>query len=304
MIKEASRDHKTEIYELWKVSNPDCDLNFLSFYFRNLYDQSKTIVQEEDCHIIGSVSINEHILNFKEKLLYVSYILGNCVLPKYKKNGCVKQLMNEMIDEASHNHLITLVRAENPKLYEAFGFQTIYLRRRYIIQREYLDEVFPIRVAYSATAKELLNAYRKFVNHFDGFYVRDLSYYEMLLKELEFGSKHLIVYKDLNEDVIGYLIYEIRNNYVVIKEAIYLESVALTRMMKAIIGDYEIISIEVSECENLEKIFPLATPRHIDYMMARINNYELLNKLFNTKAKTVEEAYSILKKPLWLHEYY
>ena len=79
-----------------------------------------------------------------------------------------------------------------------------------------------------------------------------------------------------------------------------MESIALQRMMKEILGDHEAIIVEVSQSEKLEKIFTLAIPKRSAFMMARINSYPLFNKLFNAKAKTPKEAYAILKKPLWL----
>ncbi len=304
MIKEALRDNKTEIYELWKTDHPNFDLNYLSFYFRNLFDQGKTLIKEQDRCIVASVTMNTHVLYFKDRLLEISYILGVNTKLEDQKKIYIRELMDSVLDEVNHNHLITLMPATYPKQYEPYGFQVIYTRKRYVIQREYLNKVFPIRVSYKASPKELLNIYQKFTYHFEGYCIRNISYYETLLKELELGNKHLVIYRDPNENVMGYLIYEFCKNQLVINEAIYLESVALTRMMKAIIEDYESLTIEVSQSEKLEKIFPQADSHTIDFMMARINNYNLFNKLVNAKVKTAKEAYALLKKPLWFHEYY
>ena len=304
MVKEAGRDDKSEVYELWKHAYPRQNRNYLSFYFRHLFDEGVCLVQEQDHRIISSLQMNTHVMRFQGKLLNISYILGVSTLPDYRRRGHMRELMNSALDEASHNHLITLVKAFNPRLYEQFGFQVLYERKQYLIQREYLNKIIPLRVAHEAEAKELLKAYRQFIRHFDGYYERDVAYYETLLKELTLGIKQLVTYRDAHGTLCGYLIYQMQKNDLVVKEAVYMESIALQRMMKEILGDHEAIIVEVSQSEKLEKIFTLAIPKRSAFMMARINSYPLFNKLFNAKAKTPKEAYAILKKPLWLHEYY
>lgn len=304
MLKEAMRDDKAEVYELWKHAYPSQNRNYLSFYFRHLFDKGTCLIQEQDHRIISSLQMNTHSMRFHGKLLNVSYLLGVSTLPDYRRRGHMRELMNSALDEASHNQLITLVKAFNPRLYEQFGFEVIYERKQYLIQREYLNKIIPLRVSHEASAKDLLRAYRQFIRHFDGYYERDITYYETLLKELELGIKQMVTYHDAQGNVCGYLIYQMQKNDLVVKEAVYLESIALQRMMKEILDDHEAIIVEVSQSEKLEKIFALAIPKRSAFMMARINSFPLFNKLFNTKAKTVTEAYAILKKPLWLHEYY
>ncbi|MEG1731626.1 MAG: GNAT family N-acetyltransferase, partial [Longicatena sp.] len=87
-------------------------------------------------------------------------------------------------------------------------------------------------------------------------------------------------------------------------EAIYLESVSLLHMLKKAIGMEKEISLSVSLHERLEKLFPLIIPKKQVYMMARINNIALFNKLYNVKIKNTKEAFESIKKPLWCHEYY
>ena len=305
MIREARREDKSEIYELWKQAYPNSEAKYLNFYFRNFYDEGLTLVQEVEDKLVSSLQINTHVLNFQGYLLDVSYLLGMSTLSDYQGQGWMKELFLQAIDETSHNHLITFVKALQPMVYERYGFATIYERKQYVIHRECFDSILDSEyVTKDVNSKELLEAYQTFTIVFDGYRERSIAYYDHLLKELELGIKHIVAYKKENESVSGYLIYEMQGNDLVIKEAIYLDSISLKRMMKSIVGDYAMIRIEVSQSENLEKIFPLVKPERKAYMMARINNYELFNKLFNTQVTTVEEAFQILKKPLWLYENY
>ena len=305
MIKEARREDKNEIYELWKQAYPDSEQKKLNFYFRNIYDDGLTLVQEVDHHIVASLQMNTQVVSFHGYLLDVSYLLGMSTLADYRSRGLMKELFLQALDECSHNHLLTMVKALQPKIYEHYGFSTVYERKQYGIHREYLDAILDSDyVIKDVTSQELLEAYETFTIVFDGYRQRTLAYYDRLLKELELGMKHIVAYKKEKESVSGYLIYETQGNDIIIKEAIYLDSISLKRMMKSILDDYSMIRMEVSSSEQIEKIFPLAKPINKAYMMARINNYELFNKLFNTDVKTVDEAFAILKKPLWYYESY
>lgn len=304
MLRDSCTQDKQEIFDLWKQAYPMQNEEYLQFYFDYVYDQGVGIVYEMDGRIVSSLEMNYHTLYVQGKQLKASYILGASTLPDYRRRGYMQTLMESALDEARHNCLITLIKAFNPKAYQTFGFEVVYHRKAYTLTKATLHTVSSAHVSSQANAKELLHVYRKFVQRFDGYYVRDIPYYETLLKELQLGQKQLLVYRDAHGEVSGYVIYQKRKQERIVQEAIYLESVVLKRLLKKTIGDHHEITVMVSTCERLEKIFPMAIPKKQPYIMARINNFELFNKLYNTKIKTVEQAFSLSKKPLWCHEYY
>lgn len=304
MIRETCKDDKQDVYTLWKQAYPNQNRNYLNFYFKNIFDKGTCIVIEQDNRIVSSLQMNEHVLRLHGKHLKMGYLLGVSTLPDYRRRGHMKQLMECALDEASHNHLITLIEAFNPKLYEQFGFVTIYYHKFYTIHRDTFLKISTAKVSYSADAQELLRAYQNFVIHFDGYYVRDIEYYQVLLNELVVHQKQMVVYRNHNREVCGYLIYQNKKSEILVEEAVYLESIALMRMLKAALGKAEEITIKVSQNEMLEKLFPMVIPKKQPAIMARINNISLFNKLYNKEVKTTREAFSFGKRPLWCHEYY
>lgn len=304
MIREARKDDKSEVYDVWKHAYPNHSRAYLNFYFKHIFDQGICIVKERDRRIVSSLQINEHVLKFHNQHLLVGYIAGVGTLPDYRRKGCMREIMESALDEEAHNHLITLIEAFNPRVYEPFGFETIYYHKFYSIRHEFLEKACTNHLVYSADPKELLLIYQNFVEFFDGSYVRDEQYYILLIKALITDQKKLIVYRDEYKHVKGYLVCQKMKNDVVVREAIYLESAVLIEMLKGALGQHEEILVEVSQSEKLEKIFPLTIPKKQPFIMARINNYDLFNKLFNSNVETVSQAYALNKKPLWLHEYY
>lgn len=304
MLRDAEKIDKADVYELWKQSYPNQDQDDISFYFKNIYDKGCCIVLEQDQKIISSLQINSHILRFQNKQLKVGYILGVSTLPDYRRRGYMRCLMESAIDESGRNHLITLIRGFYPKLYEQFGFETVYERKLYTIPREYLNKVSVTNVSHSAEPQELLEAYREFTRHFDGCYVRNREYYVLLLNERMTTHRQILVYRNRQGEVCGYLIYGKRKQEIFVEEIVYTESVVLMRMLKAAIGKEAEILVEVSQGEKLEKIFPLLIPKKQPYIMARVNNVALFNKLYNLHVKTTAQAFAASSRPLWIHEYY
>lgn len=302
MIREAELQEKALVYELWKKSWPSKNDNDTAYYFKHHFQEGTCIVVEEDGRVVSSLMSHPHVLQFNGMRLNVTQFMGVATLADYRRRGNMRELMESALDEAGHNTLITLIHAFYPKLYERFGFQVIYERKTYSIHDQDLKNIKPLRTTTQATAQELYQAYRRFTLHFDGYCERSITYYEHLLAMVKAGFKHFVAYRDKNNEITGYLIYEVSRNDLFVREAIYSNALSLQRMMKSIIGEKEYLYLEVSANEQIEKIFPLAVGKRNGYMMARVNHVPLFNKLFSTNIKNVSEAYDLLKKPLWIHE--
>ena len=93
MLRDAGKQDKAEIYELWKQSYPNQNRNYLNFYFKNIFDKGRCIALEQDQRIISSLQLNEHILRLRDKQLKISYILGVSTLPDYRRRGHMRRLM-------------------------------------------------------------------------------------------------------------------------------------------------------------------------------------------------------------------
>ncbi|MEG1639252.1 MAG: GNAT family N-acetyltransferase, partial [Erysipelotrichaceae bacterium] len=78
----------------------------------------------------------------------------------------------------------------------------------------------------------------------------------------------LCAYLSPHNQIDGYAFYEIVHNEVVIKEIIYMESIALLKLMKQVIGNHSNMEVIVSQSEKLEKVIPLLIPKKMSYMMA------------------------------------
>lgn len=304
MIREAKVYDKSDLYQLWKNVYSTVDRNYLNFYFKNVFDNGNCILVEKDNKIVSSLQLNHHVVNFLGRKLVCGFLCGVSTLPDYRRRGYMRDLMKEILDEAHHTHLITLISATQPLLYEPFGFCTVYFRKQYCIKKEDLKNISITNVSYNTDIDSLVEVYRKFTSRFDGFYERDALYFQMLQKELLATQRQMITYFDDLGEIKGYLIFGTKDGEINVEEAVYLDSIALLRLLKCAIGKASEIFLNVSPSEKLEKLFPLAIPKKSSYLMARVNNLELFNKLFCCDVVSAKEAFALLQKPLWIHEKY
>lgn len=303
MIRDAQKQDKADIYELWKHTYPNKAQSYLQFYFQYLFDQGTCVVCEQDHRIIASIHMEKQVIAFSGKKLEASYLLGVATFVDYRRRGHMRELMQSVLDEASHNHLITFIEAFNPKLYEPFGFEVVYYHKHYYIQRKHLDHIPSVNgVSHSFTAQDLLDTYEAFTKHFDGYCVRNIAYYENFMRKGLLENRNICVYRDENHLVKGYAYYSKKDKECKIHEIIYVESIGLMKMLKYICGNHEEIHLELSQAESLEKIIPMAIPKKQPFLMARIHDLDIFNKLYNTDVKTTKEAFQMIRKPLYNNE--
>lgn len=303
MLKDATLKDKEEIAELHRVSFHK-KREELDYFFSDVYSTGKNIVSEQDNRIVASLFVKEHTMHFLNRYLMVSQISSIATLPDYRRRGHMDKLMHSCLDEMSKKHFITLIQAFNPKLYERYGFETVYYRKVYEIQRSYIENVSILNVKEEVSAKHCKEVYDEYCKCFDGYYERDLEYFEQMIHKAKKQNDMLCACYSPEGKIQGYAYVKNMGRDRKITEIIYLDSATLKKLIKYSIGFEHSVQVEVTNAEKLEKLFTLAIPKKISYMMARINNYALFNKLFDCKVKNSEEAYQLLRKHQFLHEEY
>ena len=71
MLRDAGKQDKAEIYELWKQSYPNQNRNYLNFYFKNIFDGDEPFTTEfniEDPILYERILHNHFILHKENKI--------------------------------------------------------------------------------------------------------------------------------------------------------------------------------------------------------------------------------------------
>lgn len=300
MITKASGLDKQEVYQMWKTIFADDDNGYTDFYFKTYYRNEDTFVKKIGEEVVGCCSKHPHTIMLHDRLLRCSMIVGMAVKPTYRKRGIMHEMMKSIMDEIDHQELITMIQAYQPSLYEPFGFEKVYSRRYWTIHRQEVKKVKP-EISTLMFPKDCLKLYAEFVSRFNGFVVRDIAYFDSMLKEIEAENGKMIAYYN-DRKIEGYATLYLENGKVVLRECLYLTSTALLHMVNYALGLRPEILLHASSAENLSKLFPYSSYEEVGYTMVRLNNKELFNRLYNCNVNNAKEAMNLIDKPLYMHE--
>lgn len=302
MIRNAKSADRQAIYDSWRQVYSGVDVSELNYFFSRIYERGKTVVIEQDGRIISTLHAQPHVLAMKKKRLRINYLSGMVTIPDYRMRGHMGELMDSVLDESSHQYLFTVIQAFHPQLYEKFGFETVCWHKQYRIPAKALLNIGSEGVSRSFTSQELLRLYEQFTRHFDGYMIRDSTYYENLTQRAMGGDCRICVYRNEQDELTGYAFYRETETDVEVKEILYLDSIAFGHMLKFILRKKAGVTVNVSMAEKLEKLFPLAIPRKVPFLMARLHQKELFNKLYDVNIQSASEAFKLLDKPMYNNE--
>ncbi len=303
MIRLAQKKDKEELCNLCIKSYAVKEKPFLEYYFDRQFENSKALVCELDNLLVSQLHEREHVLHLKGKKILVSYLFGIATHYDYRQRKIMRDLLEAMMDDCDKNHLITLLEAGNPKLFERYGFEVISYRKRYVVYAKELIRYTSNGVDENFVIQELVEAYQSFVKVFDCFFERDYDYYKDYVDYIIRSGGHICVYRRKGK-VLGYAAYYEQDDGMEVKEIVYQDQRSLCSLLRYVIGFTPFVRIEVSMGEHLEKIFKMSIPRVYPAVMAKINNLKLFNKLYCCNIHNAKELETLCDKPIVLNEKY
>jgi predicted acetyltransferase len=303
MITKANENQTEEIRAIWKICFPKEDPGYTDYFFKNLYRPENCFVYILEGKVVSCVLRNTHAMMFNGRALQTSMIVGAATLPEYRERGYMRALLNIVIDACEHSELLTLIQSEEPSLYTNFGFRTVYNRTQYTLTRADCKRTTNFGCGYNPTAIDLLKVYSAFISRFNGYYARDLEYFVKYINEIRAQGGKIVAYFNGKDQIQGYASMIPVGNELLVEELIYLDSMALTKLVNAALQEKKVVKICVSEAEDLTRIFPKAPCRTYGSTMMRLNDAELFSKLFGKRLKSVEDVVEISQKPLNLNEF-
>ncbi|MBE6122332.1 MAG: GNAT family N-acetyltransferase [Solobacterium sp.] len=303
MIQRSNPALTGSIRDCWKRCFENEDPNYIEWFFRNVYRPEYGYADVEDSRVVAAVCRIPHEFMFNGRVLKASMLMGISTLPEYRGQGRMGELMHTVLDACSHSELITFIQAYDPKLYEPFGFRTVYYRSDYTLYRDLVKKVSSSGCAYDPSPIDMLKVYSAFIRKFNGFYTRDLDYFVNLKKEIEAEGGKIVGFYNTKNQIAGYATLLSDGRQVKIEECIYLNSTALLKLVNAALMSTNSVHLHVSQAENMKVIFPDAARKDYGHTMARLNDPALFSRLYGTSVNTVEEAFALSRKPLNMNEF-
>ncbi len=302
MIRRGRKEDRTGIFDLYGRSN---SLGFVNRedYFARKFVPENVVVNEINGHICASVQVDFCPLMVSGRKLAAGWLLGQ-FYDYSRGTKDINALIAEVSEQQKYRTLITIIPTDSPKDYGRYGFEEIYRKRVYTISRSHLANASYKGVTKDFTIDDLMKLYDGFVSHFNGYVYRDRGYWNRLIELLRFKRYNLAVYYDEENKPQGYMIYYIEAGKVSVVEIIYNNGIALTRLVCYALRLKSSIRLFTSENEDLTKAFPKVRYRLETTAVARVNDLEMFNRLYNCQAHSSREAFALGGKPLYLSEEY
>ena len=301
MITKAIEADKKQIHSLWKEAFSFDDGGYTKFFFERYYKKEHAFVLKEDSHVLASVIKTPHWMMLHGRMIQASMICGAVTHPEHRKKGYFHELMHAVLDECEHQELVTVIQAYDPELYKEFGFELVYPRKQLLIKRTDVPQMADAGMTYRLDFKNLVKVYSQFTSKFDGMMVRDETYFRDLSYEVEAQGGKIVACYDSKGEISGYAVLYLKDGVLIIQEIVYMDSRALMKILNHCLQLRLECVLEVSEAEQLERLFPQAELKHKSNLMVRVNNKQLFQRLYGFKYTTVHEAMQT-DKPLWYNE--
>ena len=300
MIRTARLQDRKTIYDL-HTSNVTLktDEN-MEFYFSQLFNENNVIVNEVNGHVEAAVQVNFHTLMFNDLRLSTSVLLADIAGNQGEKY--LEELLRDVSDEISRKTLISLAITSNDALFSSLGFEPLYKKRIYEIRRSNLSNRSYQGCGKSFTVADLMGVYKEFTSHFNGYYMRNSEYWLNMYSQLQASRYNIVVYRNSDEQVQGYMIYKITQTKVDVDELVYLNGEALIRLLCYGMKFKDVMEVRVSQSEDLSRAIPKIKCQVVPYMYARINNPDLFNRLYNSKIRNTRQGFATGEKPLFINE--
>lgn len=303
MIVNATLQDKLHIYELWKKAFGENDRGYIDYFFGEMFLQSDTLINKENGRVFSTLTRRKNDIMLNGRILKASFFLGVVTEKEFQGKGMMHELMNEALKDAERQELITLIQSADPLLYASFGFETVYKRKRYRLEKGQVQKCTLQGVSAAVSDKELMRAYAEFVSYFDGYMIRDEKYYARLRREVAAQKGQIVAYFNSDKRIEGYAILYPGDGCILVHEIVYKSSTALIKLLNVAFRMNDRLVLVTSEAEQIEKVIPGIMAENIEFMMARINDYELFNRFYGKNVKNVQEAFNLSGKPLYIHEY-
>lgn len=115
-----------KIKKLWDETFQDAP-TFTDYYFENICKVNDIVVAASNKNIVGMIHLNYYNVMYYGEEVKAVYVVGVAVIPKYRKKGIMKGMMNFALSHAQKKGAtFGFLMPKNQRYYMGLGFQPVY----------------------------------------------------------------------------------------------------------------------------------------------------------------------------------
>ncbi|MDE8086937.1 hypothetical protein PT077_03755 [Erysipelothrix rhusiopathiae] len=302
MISKAVSTDKKELHILWKDAFPNLNRGSVDAYFNNFYRENQCyLAKNNHDEILAAIQVHDKVLSLHDKNIKVSYLVGSFMRPNVLLDT-MSSLIETILDEVSKTDIITLCHTDHPEWFEPFGFETVVENYIYTIPSVSLPSLGMEGIVRDPSPESLLEVYRRFTSHFTGNFVRDENYFGKLKKTMREQNGQIIGLQE-NGELIAYAIVTNGPHSVEVLECCYDKSGSLVRLLAFVSRSVQDVRLHATVSERLDKIFTEAQRVKAPFLIARVNDKELFERLYHIKIISAYSAFHAFGKPLFNRDF-
>lgn len=290
MIRKQTPEDLVQIMDIIKKSNHKFDGRI---FLPDVIKSPDIYVDIENDNIEGLAYVSEKILNLHGKRIKIAYINASMMSEKS---------LARLVKILRRTDMITMIQATPEMSLENLGFEPVIEISQYNLSTDYLPKITVDGIVLNPEPHKLLEVYNNFMNHFNGYFERDVDYFKSIKKVL--GSAGSIVGFEHDGELCGHVVFETHENVVIVKEACYQKSGHLLAMLAFASRGKRRLVLHTSAFEHLTRVLPHAKKSKETFMFASINDKELFEHLFHIKIISAYSAFNAFGKALWNRDYF
>lgn len=288
MLKVAGSKDQEQL-ELWLKANWENGASR-----RYPFDMKHAYISYLENQIHGFALVVPKVITLHDQRLKTSYITDVSLS---------KDEFDSLIHKVGQESLVTLLKTPDPVFYESCGFETIMENIEYNVNAIQLPQFSVEGIVLDPKEDALRRVYQSFTQHFNGYFERDADYFKQMKSELQGKQGGIIGFSE--EGVLSaYIAYETQGNAVYVREYCFMRSGQLMRLLSFVTRGKSRLILNASPFEQMQKLFPDVKKEKKHFLMARINNKKLFEKLYHIKIISAYSGFHAFGKALWNRDYY
>ncbi len=281
---------KTEVLDFYKEH-----LSRRDFALFNLLYQREDLPCQFYWYQGAVIAKSDKVLSLNETLLSTSYLN----FFEYENEESAKKLVHTVVEESAKSDLITLVRTNDEYFFSQFGFEKVVEQYIYNFNRDQIYDFDVSGIVMDPKAQVLAEIYENFTSVFTGYFARDVADFERLKSILEGLGGGIVSYYDK-----AYVMYIRRSGHVEVLEAAYDNSGSLLKLLDFVSRGLPRIVLIASESEQIHRIIPNAHRSKKTFLMGRVNDRVLFERLFHIKIISAYSAFRAFALPVFNRDYF
>jgi len=237
-----------EVRKLWEYCFDD-PIEFNDWFFNNRYKSENTLVVTHDNHIASALQMLPYTIQLRGVQMKTSYLVGVSTWPEDRGKGYITRLLHYALEEMrKRGQWVSILLPFKYEFYRKYGWETCYSHVLFDGSVESFDS-YTGMVEISGQFRPvnadkdiplLAQSYSQFTKQLNGFVERDSLDWARLLKDINLDSGYAYLYMQ-GENVLGYMIYYIKNRQLSIREMSFSDEKSKLEMLRFAVNHSDMI---------------------------------------------------------------